>query len=136
MVRRLSSLVTIAALTVACDVRPVGIVGVTPPATRIAFVSQPSSAQAGVAITPAVQVVVQNNDGTTVPSANVPISLSIVPGTGTAGAVLTGGAAQQATQGVVNFTNLRIDLPGTGYQLQATASGFASVTSAPFNITP
>ena len=135
MVQRLLALVAIAALTAACDTRVGGLVGVTPPATRIAFISQPSNAQAGVNISPAVQIAIQNNDGTTITSANAPITLTIVAGTGTAGAVLTGGGPLAATGGIVNFTNLRIDLAGT-YQLLATASGFPSVASTAFSITP
>lgn len=136
MVQRLLALVAIAALTAGCDTRVGGLVGVTPPATRVAFISQPSNVQAGVAISPAVQVAIQNNDGTTIPSANAPVTLTIVSGTGTAGAVLIGGGPLAATGGIVNFTNLRVDLAGTGYQLLATASGFPSVASTPFNVSP
>jgi len=136
MVQRLLALVAIAALTAACDTRVGGLVGVTPPATRIAFISQPSNAQAGVNISPAVQVAIQNNDGTTITSTNAAITLTIVAGTGTAGAVLAGGGPLAATAGIANFTNLRIDLAGTGYQLLASASGFPSVTSTTFSITP
>jgi len=136
MVQRSLALVAIAALTAACDTRVGGLVGVTPPATRIAFISQPSNAQAGVNISPAVQIAIQNNDGTTITSTNAPITLTIVAGTGTAGAVLAGGGPLAATAGIVNFTNLRIDLAGTGYQLLASASGFPSVASTTFSITP
>jgi hypothetical protein len=139
MARRFLALMAVMAVavpTTACDTRVSGVVGVTPPATRIAFASQPSNAQVGVAITPAVQVVVQNTNGETITSSNVPISLTIAPGTGAVGAVLTGGATQTAVSGVVNFTNLRINLAGTGYQLVATATGFPSITSTAFDITP
>ena len=122
-------------LSVACDTRVGGLVGVQPPASKIAFTTQPSSVQAGAAITPAVQVAVQNTNNQTVFS-NAAITLQIVPGTGTAGAVLSGAAPQNAVNGVVNFTGLRIDLPGNGYQLLASAPGFASVASAAFNVTP
>lgn len=136
MVQRLLAVMAVTAISAACDTRVGGLVGVTPPATRIAFVSQPTNVVAGAAVLPAVQVAIQNPQGQTVPNTNAPIGLTIVPGTGTAGAVLTGGAAQNAVSGIVNFTNLRIDLPGTGYQLIATTSGFATISSTPFNVTP
>ena len=136
MVQRLLALAAIAALAAGCDTRVGGLVGVTPPASRIAFISQPSSSAVGVNIAPAVQVAIQNDDGTTITSANAQVNLTIVTGTGAAGAVLTGGGPLAATGGIVNFTNLRIDLAGTGYQLLATATGFASVASTQFNITP
>jgi len=37
--------------------------------------------------------------------------------------------------GVATFTNLSIDQPGTGYTLQASASGLTAATSSPFNVT-
>jgi hypothetical protein len=136
MVQRLLAVMAFASLSVGCDTRVGGLVGVTPPATRIAIVSQPTNTPAGGTMSPAVQVAIQNPQGQTVGSTNAAITLSIVPGTGTAGAVLTGGGPLNAVNGLASFTNLRIDLPGTGYQLQATASGFATIATAPFNVTP
>jgi hypothetical protein len=136
MIRRVFAVVAIAALTPACDTRVNGLVGVSPPATSIGFQTQPSSAQAGAVISPTVQVAVLSGSGQPVTTSTASIFVTIVPGTGTAGAVLTGGGAQTALNGVVNFNNLRIDLAGTGYQLQASAAGFTSVTSTAFNITP
>lgn len=135
MVQRLLAVMAFAALSVGCDTRVGGLVGVTPPATRIAIISQPTNTPAGSTMAP-VQVAIQNPQGQTVGSTNAAITLSIVPGTGTAGAVLTGGGPQNAVNGLATFTNLRINLAGTGYQLQVTASGFATIASTPFNVTP
>jgi hypothetical protein len=136
MVQRFLAVMACAALAAGCDTRVGGLIGVTPPASQIAIVSQPGNTPAGAAITPGVQIHIQNSQGQTIPSTNAPVTLTIAPGTGTAGAVLTGGGPLNAVNGIVNFTNLRINLPGTGYQLLATAPGFTSVTTAAFNVTP
>lgn len=137
MVRPLLTTLALAVvLTTACDYRTGGLIGVTPPATKIAFVVQPSGEAANAFIIPVVEVHVRNNDNQTVQNANVAITLSIVPGTGATGAQLLGAAPVAAVNGVAVFPNLRIDLAGTGYQLLATAAGFQSVASATFDITP
>jgi hypothetical protein len=128
-----AALFALVALT-SCDSRE-GLIGVTPPASRIVFLSQPSNVQTFAAMAP-VQIAVQNENGQTVGSGSVAVTITLVPGTGTAGALLTGGAAQNTTSGVVVFGNLRIDLAGTGYQLLASAQGFQAIASAPFDVTP
>ena len=136
MLRRLLQLAAVAALATACDTRVPGMVGVTPPATQIVFTSQPSDVQVGTPILPAVRVEVRNGQGQTVTSGTANIILTITPTTGAPGATLTGGDAQTTVSGVVIFTNLRIDTPGAGYQLLASATGFPSVSSLPFTVTP
>lgn len=135
MVRPLLTTLAIAAvLTTACDYRSGGLVGVIPPPTKIVFVVQPSNVAPNAFMTPGVEVHVQNNTNQTVPNANVPITLTLVTGTGTAGATLSGAAPVSAVNGVAAFPNLRIDLAGTGYQLQASASGFQTTASRTFNV--
>jgi hypothetical protein len=138
MIQRMFAIVAIAALSSSCDYRTpgVGIVAVTPVAVGLGFRVQPTNAQVGVAISPVVQVAVLGENGQPVSSATDSISISLVPGTGAPGAVLSGGGPQAASSGIVSFGNLRISLPGTGYQLLATAPGFPSVASTQFNITP
>lgn len=136
MLRRLLQLAAVAALVTACDTRVPGLVGVTAPPTHITFTSQPSDVQVGNAMLPAVRVEVQNGQGQTVTSGSVNVVLTIVPGTGAPGATLIGGDNQVSVSGVVLFTNIRIDTPGTGYQLLASATGFPSVASVAFNVTP
>lgn len=135
MVQRLLALLSIVALTAACDTRPGGSIGVQPPASKLGFVTQPANTQAANPI-PGVQIAVQTPDGSTRASSNAVITLSITVGTGPAGAVLSGGSAQAAAGGVVTFSNLRIDLPGGGYTLTATSGGLTTAISGPFTITP
>ena len=132
----LTTLAFAVVLTTACDSRPGGLIGVLPPATKIVFVVQPTDVAANASISPPVEVHVQNNNNQTITNANVPITVTLVTGTGTAGAVLTGAAPVAAVNGVATFPNLRVDRAGTGYQLQATASGFPSIASSAFNVTP
>jgi hypothetical protein len=137
MLRRLMQVTAAMVLLVACDnSRQGGLVGVQSPATQIVFITQPSDVAANAAMNPAVRVAVQNASGQTVSSGSVTVTLTLVAGTGSPGANLVGGAAQQSFGGIVNFTNLRVDTPGTGYQFLASATGFPSIASTQFNVTP
>lgn len=137
MTRRTLALVLLGFATAGCDSRlEGGLSGVQRPGTRLVFRTQPTNVQVGAAITPVVQVAVQNDDGQVVSNSTAQVTISLAPGTGTAGALLTGGEAQAASNGVVNFGNLRINTAGTGYQLLASSPGMTSATSASFSVTP
>jgi len=105
-------------------------------ATKLAFTVQPSAVVAGVAITPAVKVTVQDAQGNTVTSATNGITVAITSGTGPSGAVLGGTLTQAAVAGVATFANLTIDKVGAGYTLTATATGLTSATSSAIAISP
>ena len=137
MVRPFLTMLAIATvLTTACDYRGGGFIGVTPPATKIVFVVQPTDEPVNTSITPAVEVHVQNTNNQTVANSNVAISLAIAPGTGTPGAILSGAAPINAVNGIARFPNLRVNVQGAGYQLTASAPGFLTATSNTFNVTP
>jgi hypothetical protein len=111
------------------------VFAVTPAApAKLAFRLQPSAAVAGVAISPAVQVVVQDALGNTVTSGTTSVTLAFTSGTGTSGAVLGGTPTRAAVAGVASFADLTVDKAGTGYTLTATATSLTSATSAAFNI--
>ena len=82
-------------------------------------VSGPSS-PAGVAISPAVQVSVQDAFGNTVTSSGASITVAI--GTNPGGGTLSGTATVSASSGVATFSNLSIDKTGTGYTLTAASA--------------
>jgi len=105
-------------------------------AAKLAFTVQPSAVVAGAAITPAVQVTVQDAQGNTVTSATTSVTLAITSGTGTGGAVLGGTLTQSAVNGVATFSGLTLDRVGTGYTLTATATGLTSATSSAIAVTP
>jgi hypothetical protein len=101
--------------------------------TQITFTTQPTTSEAGTAITPPVQVSARDAAGNTVPSFTdtVTITLGVNPGSGT----LTGTLKAAAVAGVASFADLRIDKVGVGYRLQAAAGAFGASSGA-FSITP
>jgi sugar lactone lactonase YvrE len=103
-----------------------------PPATHLTFTVQPSNTAAGAAITPAVQVAVQNAQGNTVTTATTSITVAI--GTNPASGTLSGTTTVAAVNGVATFANLSINNAGTGYTLTASATGLTGATSSAFNI--
>lgn len=102
-------------------------------AAKLAFTTQPSSELAGAAITPAVQVTIQDAQGQRVTSATNPvtISLSSNPGGASLGGVLTA----NAVNGIATFSNLTLNRAGSGYVLRAESPGLAAATSTAFDIT-
>ncbi len=106
-----------------------------PPVRTLAVAIQPAGAAA--ATTLAMQPVIHvRSDGATATTDNTTVvTVAIVPGTGAAGAVLTGTTTATAVAGITTFTNLAIDRAGTNYQLRFTANGVTEVTSNTFDIT-
>jgi hypothetical protein len=106
------------------------------------FTTQPTSADAGTTITgqpytplSTSYVEVSVYDGASVAmSFTGPVSMDIAPGTGTAGAVLSGKGPINAVAGVAKFPALSINTAGTNYQLRASV-GSPYVDSDPFWIT-
>jgi sugar lactone lactonase YvrE len=103
-----------------------------PPTTVLAVLTQPSNANTGQSLTPAVQVKVQTVAAVPVPNVNVTLAIGNNPGGATLGGTTT--VPTDAT-GIATFSNLTLSRAGTGYTLVASAAGVASMTSAPFTIT-
>ncbi len=101
-------------------------------ASRLAFTVQPSPAFLGAAIAPAVEVTARDAFGNTTPAftGSVGVAIGTNPGTGT----LTGTLSHNAVAGVASFNDLKIDQPGIGYTLTASAGGLAGATSASFDV--
>ena len=102
-------------------------------AAKLAFAVQPSDATANIPISPAVVVAIQDSSGNTVTSARsaVTVALAANPGAGS----LWGTTTVDAVNGLATFS-LAVNAPATGYTLQASSSGLASVISSSFAITP
>src|SRR5207244_556333 len=85
-------------------------------------------------ITPAVKVRALDALGNLVTSfaGNVSVALGSNPG----GATLGGTTVVAAVSGVAAFFDLSLNKTGTGYTLTASASGFTTITSTAFDITP
>ncbi len=98
-------------------------------AARLAFTVQPANTEVGIAISPAVQVTVVDSNGVPVTSATNQITLTL-----NGSATLGGGGTISASGGVATFSILTVGTAGTGYTLQATATGLTSATSNAFNV--
>ena len=109
----------------------VGVSGGGGGALVLRFTVQPTTANSGAFITPAVQVAITDSAGVidTTATGGVTITFSNNPG----GATLGGTTVVPFTSGVSVFPDLTVSLPGTGYSLLAT-SGALTVTSNSFNI--
>ncbi len=93
---------------------------------------QPSNAVVGQPISPAIAVAVVNAKGNTITTNNTQlVTLSIA--SGPAGAKLLGTTTVRAVNGVADFTNLSLSLPGT-YTLTATGGALTPDFSNTFTI--
>ncbi|AKJ02001.1 S8 family serine peptidase [Archangium gephyra] len=102
-------------------------------ANKLAFLTQPSTAQAGSSLAPAVQVAITDTYGNvTTSTANVVLALSASP----AGATLSGTTTVAAVSGVATFSNLSLNKVGTGNKLTATSGSYTSAGSELFEVTP
>lgn len=102
--------------------------------TQIAFLVQPGTEVAGHAMTPGVQVAIEDASGHVVTTATAAVTIVLGP-TALSG-TLSGVSTVSAVHGVATFPSLSINIVGTGYTLQAMAGAFTPVTSARFNVTP
>ena len=104
-------------------------------ATKLGFTKQPSTSNtAGIAFAIQPVVAILDSSGNTITSSTASVSLSITPGTGTAGAKLSGATAISAVNGVATFSDLSIDKAGSGYKLTATSSGLTSTDSGTITV--
>jgi hypothetical protein len=102
-------------------------------ADGLGFFTQPTTTRAGEVINP-LRVGALGPPGVVVPAYTGPIWISIL--SNASGATLTGTRHLYAVNGLVTFSDLRIDKPGTGYILRATAWPLNYVESVPFDVTP
>jgi len=100
---------------------------------KLAVTTQPTNTVAGVAISPAVTVQIQDAAGNlTTSTAGVVMAIGTNPGGGT----LSGTTTVNAVAGTATFSTLSINKTAVGYTLSATSGGLTAATSSTFNITP
>lgn len=102
------------------------------PPSSLAFVSQPGPQEPGQLITPALEVAVQDESGTTVTDVYVEVTLSLAAGPDEA--TLSGTLTEPAVNGIATFSDLRIDVPAGGYVLRASTGVLTEATTDPFNV--
>jgi len=104
---------------------------------KLVITVQPAGAEAGAPFATQPKVAVEDSYGNVVSSSRASITLSITPGSGTPGAVLSGTTtlvADDGLGGLAVFTDLSIDRAGEGYTLTATSRGLAPATSEAFDV--
>src|SRR2546422_53654 len=102
-------------------------------ATKLGFTGQPTNVAAAQPIPPAVQVAVQDAVGNSVLGATDAVTVTL--GSNPSGGTLGGTMTVSASQGIATFADRRIDRPGRGYTLLASAAGLSGATSTPFAVT-
>ena len=103
-------------------------------AVKLGFSTEPSSATAGVVMSPLVAVAILDASGNTVTGATNSVTLTIAASAG--GATLAGTTTVAAVNGIASFSGLRIREAGTGYTLKAETARLTGATSTAFDITP
>ncbi|HEY7684615.1 MAG TPA: hypothetical protein VH833_00785, partial [Gemmatimonadales bacterium] len=103
-------------------------------ATALSITTQPTNATAGATISNVVVTVLDQFGNTAGIGNNV--TVGITPGTGAAGATLSGTTAVAAASGTASFSTLSINRTGNGYTLTATATSLVPATTSAFNINP
>ncbi|HYH98399.1 Ig-like domain-containing protein, partial [Hyalangium sp.] len=131
--RQVTASVVVEGGTVVLSERPT-IDFVLPPPVKLAFLSASLSATAGEAVSPEVEVALQDRLGRTVPSASNEVSLLLAAGPSSAG--LEGTLTAQALNGIARFPRVVLKQAGAGYQLKATSSGLTDAISPVFEVTP
>ena len=104
---------------------------------KLEFTVQPSGGVMGKIFETQPKVAIEDAYGNVARSSRASITVSITPGTGSTGAVLSGTntlIADDVFGGVAEFADLSIDLAGSGYTLTATSGGMPSVKSQAFNV--
>ncbi len=129
----LSLLTLILIFGVAGGAETVTVVVTAGPATKLAFIVQPSDADATIAISPSIKVQVQDTNGNLVSTATNLISLALA--NNLSGATFSGTNPVNAVNGEATFSDISIDKAGNGYFLSASAPGLTPVGSGAFNIT-
>jgi len=103
-------------------------------ATHLVFGTEPSTTVADNAISPAVKVRALDAFGNL--ATGYSGAVVIVLGNNPGGATLSGTKSVAAVSGVATFFDLSLNKTGTDYTLRASATGFTSVASTAFDITP
>ncbi|TVQ34684.1 MAG: choice-of-anchor D domain-containing protein [Wenzhouxiangella sp.] len=102
---------------------------------RVVFLVQPEDAVSAQAISPAVELQIQDAFGNPVLSdSSSEVALSLIDGT--SGAELAGGDAIAVSAAVAVFDALSIDLAGSEYRLRADSADLPSAFSEPFDVSP
>ena len=96
-------------------------------ASQLVFVAQPTGAFVGTAVTPAVTVQIEDQNGNTTSGA---ATIALTP---SASSISSSGSAV-ASGGVATFSGLTFSATGLGVSLSATSTGLTAATSTTFSV--
>lgn len=100
----------------------------------LAFSTQPGGAAIGYPLATQPVVVLRDVCGEPVSGESATVTLSLMPGFGTTGAVLTGTTTVPLINGEAVFTDIGVSKTGTGFVLTATCGTQIPADSAPFDV--
>jgi prepilin-type N-terminal cleavage/methylation domain-containing protein len=104
-------------------------------ASQFAVVQQPTAGITATAFATQPVVALSDAFGNPVTTSTAAVTLSIVVGSGTAGAVLSCTSNPvAAVAGVATFAGCKINVAGSGYQLRASATGMTAATLGAFSV--
>lgn len=108
--------------------------GVNPSAVALFVTIDPGNGTGGLALATQPQVEARNGLGNVDTGFNGLVTAAITTGTGTTGAQLLGTVSVAASAGFADFTDLAVDLVGTGYSLTFSSGSLTPAVSATFDI--
>ena len=115
--------------------RQIGVGGGGGGGRILAFFVQPVTSRVSPAFLNSIQVEVRDS-ATGVRDTTATGGVTIALGTNLTGATLSGTTTVSFVSGLSTFTDLAINLTGTGYTLTAASAGLTTITSQSFDITP
>jgi hypothetical protein len=118
--------------SVSFDIRPGA-------AVKLEFTIQPGGARAGQPFATQPKVAVEDIFGNVVHDTGISVTISITPGSGVAGATLSGSKteiAEGGLGGLAVYSGLSIDRSGSGYTLTAVGGNLMTAVSQSFNVAP
>lgn len=118
--------------SVSFDIRPGA-------AVKLEFTIQPGGARAGQPFNTQPKVAVEDTFGNVVHDTGISVTISITPGSGAAGATLSGSKteiAEGGLGGLAVYSGLSIDRTGSGYTLTAVGGNLMTAVSQSFDVTP
>ncbi len=96
---------------------------------QLTVITQPAGIRAGVVWTTQPRVAIQDAAGNTITTSTANVTLSIVPGSGTPGAILICTAnPRSAVSGIATFAGCKIDKPGDDYEVTARSPNLPDET--------
>ena len=103
-------------------------------ATQLQFIGQPGNSNGGALMTGVAVQLLDQHGNPAISGASATQAVTLALSGGTAGALLAGTRTVTASAGVALFSDIAVNLAGSGYQLLASTATIAAVASADFSV--